>query len=83
MSEREYVIKEVNGEFIIMCHETKTKGMLWWKKTVKELHRLDIEGYKVIYGHFSTRPLPSFDNLEEAQEQVRKFKSPVVYHEIE
>lgn len=83
MSEREYVIKEVNGQFVIMIYVIRTKGIFWWRKNVRELERSDIYGNPVGYGYISTTPHPSFDTLEEAQEQVRKFKAPVVYHETE
>jgi len=90
--EREYRIREYNGEYTIQIktYEYSVISCMrsWFFKNTKAKevwHNVGEDGYECYVGSsykLSNIPLHTFKSLKEAEEKVRVFKKGIIYHNV-
>ncbi len=82
---KKYRIKEDQNGFSIEIEVTEIKGCLRWKKEVKYWCGTNVFGDKPFvnrYFYDFFKPSPHFETIEEAKEQIKKWNTPIKYHEV-
>jgi hypothetical protein len=82
---KNYRIKGDQNGFSIEIEVTEVRGHLWWKKEVKSWNITNIFGGKRYWNQFVHQyytSSPYFKTIEEAKEQIKKWNTPVKYHEV-
>lgn len=77
-----YRIKEYCGAFTIHIYAYETKGMLWWKRKVWSWYPTNVWG-GIWHSWPVNQPISkTFKSLEEAQKQIKDWRTNPIYHEV-